>query len=232
MDCCKKNEKWIPDDIDVYFIFFSGEEQNYLGSKAWVEDFSTKEMDKFSRTVMMQNFDMISFGDGDLVLEGNNKCSNFLHYIKNVLCPYVPKLKTELSFSPWGSDHVSFLNKKIPAMLWISGDVSNYKHYHKTTDTFDKVSKSVGIEVLKLTAISFFSLVAFFDNLKPQTPYNNNKKKEKKEKSTPLFFCDGCDKFINTTRYHCNNCTDYDLCSICYKDKANLHNDSHQFQIN
>ena len=82
------------------------------------------------------------------------------------------------------------------------------RHYHRTTDTFDKVSRTIGIDVLKLVSVSFLSLVIFFDDLKPiketkqskiiknkLKKFFKNKKKKRLQKVIPLSFLSEKDCF-------------------------------------
>ena len=54
-----------------------------------------------------------------------------------------------------------YLEGNVNALGFISGDVKSYLHYHKTTDTFDKVSETVGENVIKFAAVSFLSCLHF-----------------------------------------------------------------------
>lgn len=48
-------------------------------------------------------------------------------------------LRITHSNHPFGSDHMSFLSKHIPALLTINGDDTAFKHYHQSSDTIDNV---------------------------------------------------------------------------------------------
>ena len=59
------------------------------------------------------------------------------------------------SQSPFGSDHVSFLDAGIPAILLIDGDWAAYPYYHNTQDTPDKI---VSEQALAFLRYSFYVL--------------------------------------------------------------------------
>merc|ERR1719450_403966 len=51
---------------------------------------------------------------------------------------------------PFGSDHMSFLNERIQAVLVINGDDEAYPNYHQSTDTVSNVSPDMVVQVGKL----------------------------------------------------------------------------------
>eukprot|EP00929_Paragymnodinium_shiwhaense_P053761 TRINITY_DN26938_c0_g1_i2.p1 TRINITY_DN26938_c0_g1~~TRINITY_DN26938_c0_g1_i2.p1 ORF type:complete len:104 (-),score=23.77 TRINITY_DN26938_c0_g1_i2:99-410(-) len=60
------------------------------------------------------------------------------------------KLITKHSKEAFGSDHMSFLKKGIPAVLLIMDDDEGYPHYHKTTDTKDQVNATFALQIAKI----------------------------------------------------------------------------------
>merc|ERR1719221_2030221 len=56
------------------------------------------------------------------------------------------------SGNPFGSDHMSFLNRDIPAVLTINGDDEAYPDYHKSSDTIEKVTPSYAAKIAKMNA--------------------------------------------------------------------------------
>jgi len=53
---------------------------------------------------------------------------------------YNPEVEVVHNNAPFGSDHMSFLDKQMPAVLAINGDDEAYPNYHKSTDTIDNVN--------------------------------------------------------------------------------------------
>jgi len=51
---------------------------------------------------------------------------------------------------PFGSDHMSFLQGGIPAVLTINGDDERYPHYHRSTDTIENVSPEYAAQIAKM----------------------------------------------------------------------------------
>merc|ERR1719174_3541767 len=47
------------------------------------------------------------------------------------------------SNNPFGSDHMSFLNNKMKAVLTINGDDEAYPNYHQSSDTIENVNPNL-----------------------------------------------------------------------------------------
>merc|ERR1740138_214550 len=59
-------------------------------------------------------------------------------------------LRVVHSNHPFGSDHMSFLQRDIPAVLTINGDDEKYPHYHRSTDTIENVSPDYAAQIAKM----------------------------------------------------------------------------------
>lgn len=133
---------------DLRFIGFSGEEQGLVGSNYYVKNMSAAEKKRIKGVITM---DMIAFSDDntlDTLVETYKPhkwmVDDFFAAAKGT------KLEMKVSYKPFGSDHMPFLKAKIPTVLLIEDDWNNYPGYHKKSDTFDKIHKEQGIEVLKM----------------------------------------------------------------------------------
>eukprot|EP00434_Breviolum_minutum_P027659 symbB.v1.2.024465.t1/scaffold2266.1/size83935/8 len=56
------------------------------------------------------------------------------------------------SNNPFGSDHMSFLQKNIQSVLSIHGDDESYPHYHQSTDAIDQVNPELYTLITKMNA--------------------------------------------------------------------------------
>lgn len=65
---------------------------------------------------------------------------------------YTNSLGTVYSSNPFGSDHVPYINRDIPALLCIDNDWDKYPDYHKTTDTFNKLNIPIATDILRMNA--------------------------------------------------------------------------------
>lgn len=61
-----------------------------------------------------------------------------------------PSLKVVHSSNPFGSDHMSFLDRNIPAVLTINGDDEAYPYYHDSRDEISSVSGSFVAKIAKM----------------------------------------------------------------------------------
>merc|ERR1719464_2032787 len=62
------------------------------------------------------------------------------------------RLQVVHSNHPFGSDHMSFLNQRIPAVLTINGDDEAYPDYHRSTDRIENVTPSYAAKIAKMNA--------------------------------------------------------------------------------
>merc|ERR1719174_1085278 len=51
---------------------------------------------------------------------------------------------------PFGSDHMSFLNHQMKAVLTINGDDEAYPHYHQSTDTINNVNPDLMAKITRM----------------------------------------------------------------------------------
>jgi Zn-dependent M28 family amino/carboxypeptidase len=54
--------------------------------------------------------------------------------------------------APFSSDHMSFLERGMKAVLVINGDDANYPNYHTSSDTVDKVTPEYAAKITKMVA--------------------------------------------------------------------------------
>ena len=61
-------------------------------------------------------------------------------------------MTSQISYNPWGSDHMPFLKKEIPAVLTIESEFDDNPTYHQVTDTPDRVNLDLCAQMLRLNA--------------------------------------------------------------------------------
>ena len=138
-----------PPDATVLFVAFSGEEQGLIGSRDFVSKLAAAESASIKRVIVM---DMIAYSqddDLDCLLETHENNAAFVQELANAAAKFT-KLRIVSSYDYWGSDHVPFINKNIPAVLTIENDYEKYPAYHRTTDTIENISLQMGAETIKM----------------------------------------------------------------------------------
>ncbi len=121
----------------VIVIWFSGEEEGLLGSWHYVKN----PVRPLNKTVYMINIDMVGWmrtNDNSLLALGGGSSpvgKSILEQIARVQSSAPIKISERAG---GGSDHVPFMSKGIPGVFFHTG-VSNNPHYHKTTDSAEKI---------------------------------------------------------------------------------------------
>jgi len=145
------------------FIFFSGEEQGLYGS----EYHSQRLVDEGhkNKLKLMHNMDMIAYRASSnpyyqVLLETFPAYENLFDTYTNNANRFT-ELDLLYSLNAFGSDHEPYLDLGMPALLTIDGDWDSYPHYHRTTDTIDKLNSRLGFEILKLGAATVATVVGF-----------------------------------------------------------------------
>ena len=139
-------------EATIFFICYSGEEQGLHGSNDHAGDLvAAGDASKIQRVLTM---DMIGYtGDGDLdvLLETEPAFASTLDPLVDAAAAYTA-LRTVTSLFAFGSDHVPYLNRDLPALLTIENDWDSYPSYHRTTDTADNLTQAMGEQILRMNA--------------------------------------------------------------------------------
>jgi Peptidase family M28 len=134
---------------DLRFVFFGGEEQGLFGSKQYVDSLSVQEQKRIRAVV---NMDMIGSLNGDVptvLLEGAPLSQSVIDGLATAAETYT-KLTVQTSIQPFASDHVSFIDKGIPAVLTIEGADGENESEHSSRDTIDRINYDLALEILRM----------------------------------------------------------------------------------
>lgn len=140
-----------PKSATLVFATFSGEEQGLVGSKAFVRNLDATTR---SRIKAVLNMDMIGYSKDDsedVLLESSSRYKALVDQFA-AAASLVDGLKYYVTFNPYGSDHMPFIDAGIPAILTIDNDWGDYPFYHRSSDTIDKVSRDMGAAILRMNA--------------------------------------------------------------------------------
>ena len=146
---------------DLRLILFGGEEQGLFGSKRYVASLTAAEKARIRAVV---NMDMIANLNGttpSVLLEGSEISQSIIDGLASSAATYT-QLTIETSLIPFNSDHVSFINKGIPAVLTIEGADNTNNNVHSARDTLDKVSFDLALEILRMNVAFIASEIGDF----------------------------------------------------------------------
>lgn len=141
--------KDLPIQHDLRFILFGGEEQGLFGSKQYVDKLS--DFDK-SRIRVVINMDMIGSMNTPtptVLLEGAPISKLVMDALGDAAKVYT-NLYVQTSLTPYASDHVSFIEAGIPALLTIEGADGANHNEHTSNDTIDLISYELALEILRM----------------------------------------------------------------------------------
>jgi len=142
-----------PPQATVRFVTFAGEEQGLVGSQAYVNSLSANERARIKGAFIM---DMIGYKSAayptNVLLETSSTVPGAVSLVTTLSqnAQTYTTLNVTVSYDPWGSDHVPFLNANMAAILLIEQEYDSYACYHRTCDTPDKVTPAQAAEVLKM----------------------------------------------------------------------------------
>lgn len=152
----------------IYFIAFSGEEDGFLGSRAWISE----HPDLAEKIVAVINIDHIA---------GKNLNIGYLpqySWLKDVLNKSAGDLKIPVSTGiggpGGGSDHVPFWENHIPAVEVIH--FGNEIYSHTPEDTIDKLDFSAARDATRILVQSVYYLASTGDGKSPSVNITNPEK--------------------------------------------------------
>jgi len=148
-----------PQEGTVMFICYAGEEQGLWGSDDHAGDLvAAGDADKVQA---MLNMDMIGYtsdDDLDCLLETEPPGQFLLDLFSDVAEQYTT-LRVVTSTYAWGSDHVPYLERGMPALLTIENDWDEYPDYHRTTDLPASITLEMGGEILRMNVAAMAHLI-------------------------------------------------------------------------
>lgn len=141
-----------PEDpgMEVRLALFSGEEQGLHGSKAMAKKMA--ENGELPRVKAMINLDMIAFDQGgplEVTLESKAFNQSGLDRMAALAAAYTELVVTTTTHA-WGSDHVPFLQRGVPAVLPIEGEYDDNPNDHTGRDLPQTTNPALAREILRL----------------------------------------------------------------------------------
>jgi len=146
----------------IILVWFGGEEQGLLGSRAYVTSLVNegRVLDVYFALCM----DMIGYSTSNnyfsVILETQSRYSTYLSPLRDAAAQYSPNMDVVISYNPFGSDHMSFLDRNIPSALAIDTDWDSYPHYHRTTDTDDKLVPEMALLIMRMNIAAIVEMAS------------------------------------------------------------------------
>lgn len=135
----------------IRFVLFSGEEQGLHGSAGYVRQLA--QAGELSKVKAMLNLDMIAFDPTapiDVMLEGRAISHAFSDRLQAHAAAHAPAMKVYRTDNAWGSDHVSFLDAKVPATLTIEYEYDGNGNEHSPKDVFGICNLDLAVAILRM----------------------------------------------------------------------------------
>lgn len=134
---------------DLRLVVFGGEEQGLHGSRIHVADLT--EADR-SRITMVVNMDMIgrlNTATPSVLLEGAAVSQHVIDALAQA-AQDTTDLNVFVSLEPFASDHVSFIDAGLPAVLTIEGEDQLNIDEHTPRDTLTGLDVPLAISILRM----------------------------------------------------------------------------------
>jgi Peptidase family M28 len=143
---------------DLRFILFGGEEQGLFGSKQFVANLSAPEQQRVRAVINMDMIGSLNSPSLSVLLEGAPLSQNVIDSLLSAAKTYT-QLTVQTSLSPHDSDHVPFIDSKIPAVLTIEGADGANDKIHSSHDTIDHINYELALEILRMN-IAFVAIAS------------------------------------------------------------------------
>jgi Zn-dependent M28 family amino/carboxypeptidase len=134
---------------DLRFILFGGEEEGLFGSKRYVSDLPAEERSRIQAVVNMDMIGALNAPTRSVLIEGAPLSQRVMDSLGEAAMTYT-QLAVETSLRPFASDHVTFIEAEIPAVLTIDGADSTNGNVHSEADTMDHVTYDFAVEILRM----------------------------------------------------------------------------------
>ena len=143
---------------DLRLVMFGGEEQGLHGSRIHVANLTDADR---SRIIMVVNMDMIgrlNTTAPSVLLEGAPVSQHVIDALAQAAHD-ISDLQVFVSLEPFASDHVSFIDAGLPAVLTIEGEDQLNIDEHTPRDTLAGLDISVAISILRMNTAAVAAML-------------------------------------------------------------------------
>jgi Zn-dependent M28 family amino/carboxypeptidase len=137
---------------DLRLILFGGEEQGLFGSRHYVSGLAGEERARISAVINMDMIACKNTGTATVLLEGAPVSQGMIDSLADIAQANT-SLAVQTSLEPFNSDHVSFIDLGIPAVLTIEGTDSANDRVHTDRDTLETLDISLAMEILRMNTM-------------------------------------------------------------------------------
>ena len=134
---------------DLRLVLFGGEEQGLFGSQQYVASLSVAQRRRIRAVVQMDMIATLNTALPTVLLEGAAQSQSVIDGLADAAATYA-QLKVQTSLHAFNSDHVSFLDAGIPAVLTIEGTDDANQHIHTANDTLAHINFDLALAVLRM----------------------------------------------------------------------------------
>ncbi|MET0829503.1 MAG: M28 family metallopeptidase [Microbacterium sp.] len=143
---------------DLRLVVFGGEEQGLHGSRLHVAELTDTDR---SRIIMVVNMDMIgrlNTAAPSVLLEGAAVSQHVIDALAQAAHD-TTDLDVFVSLEPFASDHVSFIDADLPAVLTIEGEDQLNLDEHTPRDTLAGLDISVAMSILRMNTAALATML-------------------------------------------------------------------------
>jgi hypothetical protein len=138
-----------PGTHDLCLVLFGGEEQGLFGSKQYVASMAPADRARVQVVVNMDMIGTLNTPAPTVLLEGAELSQSVIDGLAAAAATYT-ELSVQTSLNPFNSDHVSFIENGMPAVLTIEGTDSANDEIHTARDTLDHINFDLALEILRM----------------------------------------------------------------------------------
>ncbi len=138
-----------PIQHDLRLILFGGEEQGMLGSQHYVRESPATERARVKSVVNMDMIAVVNTRRPTVLLEGGPISRSMIARLSTAAHTYTA-LTVNTALEPHDSDHVSFIDAGVPAVLTIEGNDEANENIHSANDTLDHINDDLAMEILRM----------------------------------------------------------------------------------
>ncbi|MBW8767418.1 MAG: Zn-dependent exopeptidase M28 [Geodermatophilales bacterium] len=134
---------------DLRVILFGGEEEGLFGSRQYVAGLSGAERSRIRAVLNLDMVGSLNTAAPTVLLEGAALSTQMIDDLAAAAATYTD-LVVETSLHPFASDHVPFIDARIPAVLTIEGADSANGNIHSDRDVLATVTPELALRILAM----------------------------------------------------------------------------------